>query len=50
MFLTQLRLHKGLPFEVKIPNATTQAAINELESGKGKRFASVEALFEDLED
>lgn len=50
MFLTQVRLHKGLPFEVKIPNAATQAAINELESGKGERFSSFEALFDDLED
>lgn len=47
MFLTQVRLHNGLPFELRIPNATTRAAINELESGKGKRFASVEALFDD---
>ncbi|TVP80166.1 MAG: type II toxin-antitoxin system RelB/DinJ family antitoxin [Puniceicoccaceae bacterium] len=49
MFLTQVRLHKGLPFEVRIPNAATQAAMNELESGKGKRFSSVEALFDDLD-
>jgi len=47
MFLTQVRLQKGLPFEVRIPNAATQAAINELESGKGKRFDSVAALFEE---
>jgi antitoxin component of RelBE/YafQ-DinJ toxin-antitoxin module len=48
--LTQVRLHKGLPFEVRLPNAATQAAISELESGKGKRFSSVEALFDDLDD
>ncbi|MFP4353347.1 MAG: type II toxin-antitoxin system RelB/DinJ family antitoxin [Puniceicoccaceae bacterium] len=50
MFLTQIRLHKGLPFEVRVPNAATQAAITELESGKGKRFNSVEDLFHDLDD
>ena len=50
MFLTQVRLHKGIPFEVRIPNAATKAAINELESGKGKRFSSVEALFDDLDN
>jgi DNA-damage-inducible protein J len=42
MFLTQVRLCKGLPFEVRIPSAETQAAMSELESGKGKRFSSVE--------
>jgi DNA-damage-inducible protein J len=50
MFLTQVRLHRGLPFEVRIPNAATQTAINELESGKGERLSSVEALFDDLDD
>ena len=49
MFLTQVRLHKGLPFDVRIPNAETQAAIEELESGRGQRFDSVESLFADLD-
>jgi DNA-damage-inducible protein J len=39
---------RRLPFEVKVPNATTHKAIAELESGKGKRFASVDALMADL--
>lgn len=30
------------------PNATTIAAMEELKQGKGKRFASAGALFEDL--
>jgi len=30
------------------PNATTQKAMAELETGKGKRFKSVEALIADL--
>ena len=50
MFLTQVRLHGGLPFEVRIPNTATQAAINDLESGKGERLSSVDALFDDLDD
>jgi DNA-damage-inducible protein J len=37
-----------LPFEVKVPNATTRRALTELESGKGKRFASISALMADL--
>jgi DNA-damage-inducible protein J len=37
-----------LPFEVKVPNATTRRAIAELEAGKGTRFASVDALMAGL--
>jgi DNA-damage-inducible protein J len=39
---------RRLPFEVKAPNAATRKAMAELEAGKGKRFASVEALMADL--
>ena len=35
---------RRLPFDVKVPNATTRKAIAELEAGKGKRFASVDDL------
>ena len=35
---------RRLPFEVKAPNAATREAMAELEAGKGKRFASIEAL------
>ncbi|SVO57146.1 MULTISPECIES: type II toxin-antitoxin system RelB/DinJ family antitoxin [Enterobacteriaceae] len=38
-----------LPFEVKTPNVTTRNAIEELETGRGKRFESAEAMFNDLE-
>lgn len=37
-----------LPFEVKVPNATTRKAIAELESGKGKKFGCVDDLMADL--
>ncbi|MES2237207.1 MAG: type II toxin-antitoxin system RelB/DinJ family antitoxin [Pseudomonadota bacterium] len=37
-----------LPFEVKVPNATTRKAVADLEAGKGKRFTSVDALMADL--
>ena len=39
---------KRLPFAVQVPNATTTTAMNELEAGKGKRFDSADALFDDL--
>ena len=41
---------RRLPFEVKVPNATTRRAIAELEAAKGKRFASVDALVADLHE
>jgi len=48
--LLMLRIadERRLPFEVKVPNKTTRAAITELESGKGKRFISVNDLMKDL--
>ncbi|MGA9070321.1 MAG: type II toxin-antitoxin system RelB/DinJ family antitoxin [Terracidiphilus sp.] len=39
---------RRLPFEVKVPNATTRKAIAELESGGGTRFNSIDALMADL--
>jgi DNA-damage-inducible protein J len=39
---------RRLPFEIKVPNATTRKAIAELESGKGKRFKGIDALIADL--
>lgn len=37
MFLSQVVLLRGLPFEVRLPNATTRAAIIELEAGGGHK-------------
>jgi DNA-damage-inducible protein J len=50
--LLMLRIadEKRLPFDVKAPNATTRAAIAELEAGKGERFASVADLMASLHD
>ena len=41
---------KRLPFEVKVPNAETMAAIAELEAGKGEQFASVADMMASLRD
>ncbi len=48
--LLMLRIadERRLPFEVKVPNAATRKAIAELEAGRGKRFATVDALMADL--
>lgn len=48
LLMIRVAAENRLPFEVKIPNLTTQKAINELEAGKGKKFKSVKALMEDL--
>jgi DNA-damage-inducible protein J len=42
--MRQLTLQRGLPFDVRIPNAATRKAIAELEAGKGKRFNTVEKM------
>ena len=34
----QITLRKGLPFDVKIPNAATRRAMKELDEGKGTPF------------
>ena len=39
---------RRLPFEVKVPSSTTRKAIAELESGKGKKFGSLDDLMADL--
>ncbi len=48
LFLRQVALRGGIPFDIKVPNADTLAAMDELSSGKGKRFKSKDELFEDL--
>ena len=48
MLLRRVADEKRLPFEVMVPNAVTRAAIAELEAGKGQRFKTAEALFDDL--
>ena len=34
LFLSQIRLHKGLPFEVKIPNKATLETFKKTDAGK----------------
>lgn len=48
IFYTQICLNKGLPFEVKLPNDDTLAAIQELESGKGTKYDSMEDVWRDI--
>lgn len=49
LFLNQVVLRQGLPFAVKLPNAQTTAAFEELETNNGVAFSgSTEALFAEL--
>jgi len=48
MLLVRVAAEKALPFEVKVPNATTVKAMQEADRGKGKRFKNADALFKDL--
>lgn len=44
LFLHQINLHNGLPFEVKIPNKKTQKVIKEARSGKNISDFSTDEL------
>ena len=45
LLMRQIVLHKGLPFDVRIPNAETQRAMRELDDGKGVVFKGSTADF-----
>ncbi len=50
LFFKQVELQQGLPFPVRIPNATTRAALAEARAKKDlASFDSVDDLFADLE-
>ena len=48
MLMTRVADEQRLPFDVRVPNAESRAAMAELDAGKGKRYDSAEALFDDL--
>jgi DNA-damage-inducible protein J len=39
---------RRLPFEVKVPNGATRAAMAELEAGKGKAYAGTAEMLKDF--
>lgn len=50
LFLQQVVLRKGIPFEIKIPNELTAKTLEEAEQGIDLATASsVDELFEELE-
>ncbi len=48
LFYRQIILNRGLPFDVRIPNAPTRKAIEDARKGHGEKFATTDALFKDL--
>ena len=50
LFLRQVALQKGIPFEIKIPNALTDRVLRESEEGIDlHKISNVDQLFEELE-
>jgi len=50
IYLTQVTLHQGIPFEVKIPNALTAETLRKADAGEDlKTVHSVDELFEELD-
>ena len=54
MFLRQVVMRQGMPFDVAVPNTRTRRAIEELETsakrGKLKRHVRADAMFADILD
>jgi len=48
MLLVRVAAEKALPFDVKVPNATTVKAMRASDKRQGKRQKSADAMFEDL--
>jgi DNA-damage-inducible protein J len=49
MFYSQVAMQNGLPFEARIPNATTRKALHDAEVGRNMTdYARVVEMFEDL--
>lgn len=50
LYLSQITLHQGIPFEIKIPNKVTSKTLKDSEKGKALHKAgSVDELFQELD-
>jgi len=51
LYLTQVTLHRGIPFEIKIPNELTLKTLEKTERGEGlNEVSDVDSLFRELND
>ena len=48
LFYRQVIAHRGLPFDLQIPNEKTMRAIERSRAGNGKTFSTAQKLFDDL--
>ena len=50
MYLSQITLHKGIPFELKIPNQVTAETLKSTDNGEDlHKVDSIDALFQELD-
>jgi DNA-damage-inducible protein J len=49
MFYAQIALTNGLPFDLRVPNKKTNAAMRDARSGRVHRVKNARELFEDLD-
>lgn len=49
LFLNQVRLNKGLPFEVKIPNRKTKKVLQEAKEGINMEKTSLDELVDEMD-
>ena len=50
IFTNMVVINRGLPFDVKVPSKELGQSLMELEEGRGDKFTSVDALFNDLDN
>jgi len=49
MYLSQITIHKGIPFEIKIPNEVTAKTLKDAENGNDLHQVDfVDELFQEL--
>lgn len=48
LFYKQICLHKGLPFDVRVPNKETLKAMHDTNKRKTKKVKNIDDLFKDL--
>ena len=49
IFYRQIIANRGIPFDLRIPNDKTIQAMEEAREGKGKKYATVKELFDEME-
>lgn len=50
LFLRQVVLQKGLPFDVKIPNVETVTSLNQMQNKEGQHFRNASDMFSAWDD